>query len=561
LPSESRPANPAADGPWEAVAGAPDEAVAALCYTRDRTLWVATNAGGNGTLWRFDGQAWTSTLTALPKIHCLAEDGQHLLIGNAQGLLRLFLYPDQATLFAADPIPALDGLAVHTIFKASDGQWWVGASTGASRLVPAAQPADVYDLAPSELQDVPVYAINEDKVGTLFFGTELGLFQRQPASGGANRWYWYEGEHFTDQERDWEPYTPGTLPTEDQVHLPPVTSVHRSPDSSLWIGTENGLARYVAHSERGVTFRTMLEAYPDLATGRIFAIAEDERGLVWFCTAGGLFRYDGSNLWQFQNNQWSPLGRADMLYDSGIVTDRGAWQFDRSLSEWRRWDEEASDWVTPTLGLRGFAEPGVRAVAWTDGVSADLGAWDGESFTSTGPVSPDELVMRYKPEYTRLRDGGIPAIPRMPVGDSVWRYLSIEPDDLVEPAERPAWTMEGRLLPPPPDREAPYPGRYDRDPVRLRRTPSLPDQAAALTGFDDAVFAFNPSARVWFSWESRKPVSVLVRLKKRSPAERIDPAVIDRVWQGLQQVRPAGVRTLLAVEEDIVRGDKDGNAS
>jgi hypothetical protein len=146
----------------------------------------------------------------------------------------------------------------------------------------------------------------------------------------------------------------------------------------------------------------------------------------------------------------------------------------------------------------------------------------------------------------------------MPAGESVWRYLSIEPDDLVEPAERPAWTMEGRLLPPPPDREAPYPGRYDRDPAAA---PIVPDQAAPLTGFDDAVFAYNPSARVWFSWEPRKPVSVLVRLKKRSPAERIDPAVIDRVWQGMQQVRPAGVRTLLAVEEDIVRGSKDGNAS
>jgi hypothetical protein len=30
------------------------------------------------------------------------------------------------------------------------------------------------------------------------------------------------------------------------------------------------------------------------------------------------------------------------------------------------------------------------------------------------------------------------------------------------------------------------------------------------------------------------------------------------VWQGIQQVRPAGVRAVLAVEEEIVRGGNDG---
>jgi hypothetical protein len=38
----------------------------------------------------------------------------------------------------------------------------------------------------------------------------------------------------------------------------------------------------------------------------------------------------------------------------------------------------------------------------------------------------------------------------------------------------------------------------------------------------------------------------------------MDPAVLDRVWQGIQQVRPAGVQAVLAVEEEIVRGGDDG---
>ena len=74
-----------------------------------------------------------------------------------------------------------------------------------------------------------------------------------------------------------------------------------------------------------------------------------------------------------------------------------------------------------------------------------------------------------------------------------------------------------------------------------------------LSRFDDAAFAFNPAARVWFSWEPRHPLSILVRLGTTSAGERIDPAILDRVWQGVQQVRPAGVRALLAVGEETVR--------
>jgi hypothetical protein len=42
-----------------------------------------------------------------------------------------------------------------------------------------------------------------------------------------------------------------------------------------------------------------------------------------------------------------------------------------------------------------------------------------------------------------------------------------------------------------------------------------------------------------------------VRLKKIKPDESLDPSVLDRVWQGIEQVRPAGVRVHLALEEEI----------
>ena len=150
--------------------------------------------------------------------------------------------------------------------------------------------------------------------------------------------------------------------------------------------------------------------------------------------------------------------------------------------------------------------------------------------------------MRYKPVEARVVDGGIPAVPRLPRGTSVWRYLSLEgPASEVAPRPGPAWTREGRFVPPPPSRSPPLEGRHG-------------NADHPLSHFDaDGAFAYLPAARVWLAWEPRGPLAVTVRLGRRGPGETIDAAVLDRVWQGVQQVRPAGVRVSLAVGEDIVR--------
>ncbi len=44
-----------------------------------------------------------------------------------------------------------------------------------------------------------------------------------------------------------------------------------------------------------------------------------------------------------------------------------------------------------------------------------------------------------------------------------------------------------------------------------------------------------------------------MRLTLREPGEVIDPIVLDRVWEGIAQVRPAGIRVALAVAEQLVR--------
>ena len=161
------------------------------------------------------------------------------------------------------------------------------------------------------------------------------------------------------------------------------------------------------------------------------------------------------------------------------------------------------------------------------------------------PVEFDCLTVGAKLDGDeRVVDGGIPALPRLPPGQSEWRYLSLEPEGATLPTGRPAWTIEGRLLPddtPPPD---PEPGRYDV---------GLPEPLEDQSEFDEAVFAFPPAARVGLSWEPRRPLSALVRLGSRGPSDPLDPAALDRVFGGVQQVRPAGVRVVLALGETLVR--------
>jgi hypothetical protein len=517
LPVGDAPADPTAPGPWQAVAGGPAGLIDYIQQTPDLVLWVAAG----GTLARFDG-TWSNALTGLGTVHALADDGQNLLIATDSGLLRMGLYPGGP--FTSVPDAAFTGRKVLALYRAPDGRLWHGTDAG------------VHD---APLQGVAVNAIASDATGVFYFGTARGLFQWQP---GTDSWHWYEGKTFGEGNADWQPYFPAkpsadqNFPAADTAFLPPVTSVLCDRDGSVWLGTENGIARYSAPADQSLEFETVLEAFPDLTTGRVFCVHQDGRGLLWFGTDRGLFRYDGRDWWQAQAGLWVHLGHAASLYPSGAP--RGQWRFDRASSKWQRLD---GAWIAFTDAPRSTAEPAVRAIAWTAGVTADLGQWDGSTFSNPAPVAATKLIVRVKPNEQTIVNGGIPAIPRLPLGPSVWRYLSMEPQTVVPPGKTPWWSSEGRLFPTPPDLDAPGEGRYD-----VVTPPPESD-------FDRAVFAYLPAARVWFAWQPRRPFSVLVRLKKVAPAESIDPAVVDRVWQGLQQVRPAGVRVRLAVEEEIVK--------
>ena len=539
-PSADAPANPVPAAPWSRAEDTPSLAVSAMTQTRDRAVWAVFGIE-NSSLWRADHAGWTSVLPNLPPVRALLEDGDSLLLGCEDGLRRVPLFPAEGQAFKAAKLVALAGRAVYALARLTDGRVIAGTARGASHVVSDAAAAP-FVLDPSLGTETPVYALEETSEGSLYIGCSKGLFLHRPTSGET---WWLANADISDQLPDWQPLNTAmqgaarNFPSEARVFIPPVRCVHRGPDASLWLGTDAGIARYIARPARGLTYTTVVEAYPDLVTGRVHSMREDERGGVWFCTDRGVFRHDGRDFWQLSGGRWGQLGRAELRY--GVrVTPRPAYRFDRASWKWQAREEHA--WIPAHDALRSSNASPVRSVLWTDAVEADLGTWDGTAFTPTGPADRTKLRVRYKPTEERIVTGGIPAVPRLPVGVSTWRYLSLEGAGTKKPALLPAWSVEGRLFAPP-QHPAPYPGRFD---LSIH---------GADDGWDHVAFAYAPSARVWTEWSPRRPLTVLARLQRKAAGETIDPAVLERVWQGMKQVKPAGVRALLAVEETIVRGN------
>jgi hypothetical protein len=313
-----------------------------------------------------------------------------------------------------------------------------------------------------------------------------------------------------------------------------VNAIRHGPRGALWFGTVQGIARYRAREQRR-TYTTLLEALPQLTEAPVHQIQTDARGRLWFATGEGLFIYDQLDWFQRQGDTLVRLPR--QLEDPQQPV---FWRFVRASSNWQSVAPPSrAGFQNHALSPLGTIEPAIRAICWTETAQARLGSFDGGDLAIDSGAAPAALGTRYKPDPTRVVDGGIAAVPRLPVGASHWRYLQREEPAPPAPVATPAWTREGRLLPPPGERAAPYEGRY---------------LSAGANALGETVFSFNPAARVWFGWSPRAPLTVTVRLARAAPDETIDPMILDRVWNELQRVKPAAVAVYLAVDETIERG-------
>ena len=530
----SASADAASNGPWTAAAGLPVGSVRAIASAPDGTLWLMVDDAGIFTLARFDGSAVVTVADGAPggTWHALAVRGAAVYLATDSGLWRCPLWPDPGAGFALAPVPAAPQ-AVHALCVLPDGTLGAAGADGLALL-------DASDaLAARLLPGVMLQAALHHR-GRWYLATADALLLLADT-----QLYRYSSEAVGEQLPDWEAITAADAATAHSP-LPPVRALAATPDGWLWVGTATGLARWGVAGEvfdaaqRAADGRsTRLHAYPDLVAGAVNALTVDHRGVLHIASEAGLLRCTGRDIAQmdFAQGLWLALGRAAAEYPDEITErPRAHYRWNRTAARWERFDVRRGRFAPADLALR--TTQGDPCAAWLElsSVYAETGTDDGSVFTPTGSLPAADLIVRVKPDETRIVSGGLPRLPEHRSGAG-WRYLQLEPAGLTAPEGRPWWSCEGRLFPPP-EHGGPWPGHF--------RDAASP---FALDGlYDDAVWSYLPSARLALDWIAAPAIGVRVRLLCRRPDVLISDALTARVWQLISRARAAGVPLALAVE-------------
>lgn len=248
----------AANENWEHVThahGLPDDAITALDFGPDGTVWAGTLAG----LARFDGQRWRTGPAAwaigAPWITALEVDGAGRVWAGTWGKGLYQREGDswrQSALPASDPITAL---AVDRGGRIWAGTFGAGIATFDGTTWASYTPRD-------GLAGPWVQALAVDQAGNVWAGTW---------SHGLSR---FDG-------RSWHVFRVADGLPDNRVNALTVGS-----DGAIWVGTAAGLARFDGGRWR---VYTTADGMPD---DRVSALAASPNGPIWIGTPRGLARWD-----------------------------------------------------------------------------------------------------------------------------------------------------------------------------------------------------------------------------------------------------------------------------
>ena len=518
--AENADRDPSANGPWKIAKALPDGPARGLSVAADGMLWLIQQTAALWRVQRFDGTQFQAVDADAPAgpFHALLAAGERLFLAAEQGLFHTPLWPAASE----DRWTAVAGVsgAVRALAAVQDGVAAAGAEgiwrVGLDALLTS------HSLATLAVQAMGVVGDQ----GWCATANALFLFQAETS-------YRYDGTGLAETIADWQPVaTPDNAMASP---LPPVRVAARTPDGSLWLGTADGLARWTVRDAH----TTLLEAFPDVVPGRVNSLQVDDRGMLWIAADAGLFRYDGLAIAQADPaaGRWLSLGLADSVYPSDIASaPRGHWRYDRPSSRWLQWT--GARFADPGLGVRSAPSDPMQAALTTASVRAERGSWNGSEFSASAVVPPGELRMRIKPDETRVVDAGMPFLPPHASG-ARWRYLQL---DLAPapPGLRPWWSREGQLFPPP-LRDAALPGHFRTD-------AGYNDDGH----FDNAIFVYPPSARLWANTLLAPAVGVRIRLFQPDPTKAPEPALVERVWALAARARAAGVPLQLMADGRLV---------
>jgi ligand-binding sensor domain-containing protein/signal transduction histidine kinase len=246
---------------WKVQDGLPEDTVQALAETRDGYLWIGTTGG----LTRFDGTRFVlygSNILPSPGVNsvfCLSasKDGS-LWIGTEGGGL-LHLKDNQVKSYGA-PEGLTDGF-VRSILEDRRGTVWVGTDNGLYQVT--GDRVKRVEMMPG-VEPLAVHAISEDRQGRIWVGGSRLL----SIENGQQHFYALPGSYSSNR----------------------VKSILQTADGTVWVGTVGGLERLVDSSFVGL---------PEIQS-TVRTLKQTSDGTLWIGTIG-------NGLWTYKNGSFSLL--------------------------------------------------------------------------------------------------------------------------------------------------------------------------------------------------------------------------------------------------------------
>lgn len=91
-----------------------------------------------------------------------------------------------------------------------------------------------------------------------------------------------------------------------------VKDILRDSSGNLWVGTDNGLAKYNEQTENFATYKNKIYDKTSLVNDEVFSIQEDESGLIWVGTYAGISMFDpNTNIEHYKKD----------LFDENSISD------------------------------------------------------------------------------------------------------------------------------------------------------------------------------------------------------------------------------------------------